>query len=392
MPAPGKLDEWRERGAWVKQQMRLSVVVGRELKLHRAGREFDALCPFHPDKRLGAFKVNDDKGFYKCFACGASGDLFKWLEERQGWSFAQAVTELERELGGGAQIALKDPVKRAEWDAEIAAREAANAADVNARRSKAARLWHGSEPIGRDGVATPALAYLQGRGIDFAALGRIPGSLRWRPDIGHPDFRGRAKAGQEGNRHAAMIASIHALDGTIIGCHRTYLDISGWDHATRSGRVVKLGGVSDAKLTLGPSLGGHIPVWKGDFRGPLHAVPPGTRVYMSEGIEDGASVAVSDPTRRVIAGVSASKMPSVDLPDQVDELVLIGQRHKQTGEPDDLFEIAVAAHQERGRKVSIMWPPAFPPLRFYKDFNDVLTGTLSAYVLRGGDGCGLRDE
>src|SRR3546814_16178639 len=53
-----------------------------------------------------------------------------------------------------------------------------------------------------------ALAYLQQRGIDFAALGRIPGSLRWRPDIGHPDHKG-----QVDNRHAAMIASIHALAG-----------------------------------------------------------------------------------------------------------------------------------------------------------------------------------
>jgi hypothetical protein len=380
MTAGGQTNQesWRTRGAWVKDHMRLSSIVGRELKLHRAGREYDALCPFHADKALGSFKINDDKGIYCCFACGAKGDLFKWLEERQGWSFAQAVVELERELGGGAAVALKDPVKRAEWDAERAAREAADADAVADRRRRAANLWHGSDPIGRDGVGTPALAYLQQRGIDFAALGRIPGSLRWRPDIGHPDFKGRSD-----NRHAAMIASIHALDGTIIGCHRTYLDISGWNHATRSGIVTKLGGVSDAKLTLGPSLGGHIPIWKGAFRGPLHAVPPGTRVYLSEGIEDGASVAVSDPTRRVIAGVSASKMPSVDLPPQVEELVLIGQRHKHTGEPDELFETAVAAHQERGRKVSIMWPPAWPPLRFFKDFNDVLTGKSSTYGLEG---------
>ncbi|WP_286749761.1 CHC2 zinc finger domain-containing protein [Sphingopyxis sp. SCN 67-31] len=366
----------------MKDRMPLSKIIGRELKLHRAGREYDALCPFHHDTSLGSFKVNDGKGIYFCFSCGATGDLFRWLAARQGWRFSQAVVELERELGGGAAIALKDPVKRAEWDAEQAARAAADAADVERRRKRAANLWHGSEPIGRDGVATPALAYLAQRGIDFAALGRIPGSLRWRPDIGHPDFKG-----QPDNRHAAMIASIHALDGSVIGCHRTYLDISGWDHATRSGVVTKLGGVSDAKLTLGPSLGGHIPVWKGDFRGPLHAIPAGTRVYLSEGIEDGASVAVSDPARRVIAGVSASKMPSVDLPPQMGELVLIGQRDKRTGEPDDLFEKAVAAHQEKGRSVSIMWPPAYPPLRFYKDFNDVLTGKLSAYDFEGDGRC-----
>lgn len=380
--AGNTLDDWRTRGAWVKDHMRLSSVIGRELKLHKSGREYDALCPFHPDQRLGSFKVNDDKGIYCCFACGAKGDLFQWLEARQGWSYSQAVVELERELGGGAKLALKDPVRRDQWEAARKARDAADAADIDRRRQRAASLWHGSEPIGRDGIATPALAYLAQRGIDFAALGRVPGSLRWRPDIGHPDFKGRPD-----NRHAAMIASIHALDGSILGCHRTYLDVSAWDHATRSGKVTKLGGVSDAKLTLGPSLGGHIPIWKGEFRGPLHAIPGGTRVYLSEGIEDGASVAVSDPACRVIAGVSSSKLPHVDLPPQMGELVLIGQRHKTTGEPDDLFEQAVAAHQERGRKVSIMWPPAYPPVRFYKDFNDVLTGKLSPYVLEGEAGC-----
>lgn len=374
--------EWTERGQWIKGRMLLSTIVGRQVKLVRAGNEYDGLCPFHNDRNLGSFKVNDAKGIYHCFSCGADGDLIKFLMETNGWKYSEAVLELEKELGGGAKVALSDPKKRAEWEAEQARRDAADAAERQHRARRARAMWLGAEPIvkaGRDGatIASPALAYLRGRGIDFDQLGKVPGALRWRPDIGHIDFKGQAD-----NRHAAMIACIRLLDGSIAGCHRTYLDVSGWDHRTRSGPVRKLGGVSDAKLSFGPSLGGHIPLWKGKSDKPLRDIPPGTDVYMSEGIEDGLSVAISVPDRRVIAGVSGSKLPSVELPPQMGRLILIGQRDKVTGACDEGFEAAVAAHQERGRTVDVMWPP-----EGYKDFNDVLTGKRIGAGQDGGTGC-----
>lgn len=364
--------------------IKVSDVVGRAVSLVRAGSEFTGLCPFHNDTNVGSFMVNDAKGIFKCFACGETGSALDFLIKHRGMPFLDALAALESDAGLSS-IDFNDPAKVRELEAARAAREAAAAKDAEGRRTHAESLWLGAEPIGRNGVATPALAYLKGRGIDLAEMGKVPGALRWRPDIGHPDFKGRRD-----NRHAAMIAGIFALSGQVVGCHRTYLDISGWEHATRSGRVTKLGGVSDAKLTLGPSLGGHIPLWKGEHRHPLKDIPPGTDVYMSEGIEDGLSVAYASPSRRVIAGVSGSKLGSVDLPEQMGRLILIGQRHKYTGEPDDGFEAAIAKQQARGHKVSMMWPPEAPPSHFFKDFNDQLNGIESAY--RRGNACGPTEQ
>ncbi|MBI3453672.1 MAG: DNA primase, partial [Rhodospirillales bacterium] len=59
---PAFLDEIRER-------MTVSSVIGRRVRLVRAGREFKGLCPFHNEK-TPSFTVNDDKGFFHCFGCG----------------------------------------------------------------------------------------------------------------------------------------------------------------------------------------------------------------------------------------------------------------------------------------------------------------------------------
>ena len=64
-----------------KDQLKASVsivrVVGDYVKLRRAspGR-YAGLCPFHTEK-TGSFSVSEDKGFYYCFGCKASGDVFK---------------------------------------------------------------------------------------------------------------------------------------------------------------------------------------------------------------------------------------------------------------------------------------------------------------------------
>lgn len=341
----------------------ISSVIGLAVKLVKAGSELTGLCPFHADRNVGSFMVNDEKGIFKCFSCGESGNSIDFLIKHQRLDFMDALQTLERSAGL-SELDFNNPELREKIERQRAEREAAAAKDTESRRSRAASLWRGAVPIGSDGKATPALAYLLGRGLDFPRLGKLPGALRYRPDIGHPDFKG-----QRDNRHPAMIAAIFGLNGQVIGCHRTYLDISQWDHAKRAGPVKKMGGVSDAKLTLGPSLGGHIPIWKGQHRHPLRDIPAGTDVYLSEGIEDAASVAVADPRRRVICGISLSKLGGIELPPQMGKLVLIGQNDDYGSAAADALERTIAAHQERGRQVALMMPPPQ-----YKDFNDLLMG------------------
>ncbi len=89
--SPAFLDELRARTT-------LSVLVGRTVKLQRAGREHRACCPFHNEKSP-SFYVNDDKGFYHCFGCGAHGDAIRWLTEHQGLPFIDAVKDLAQAAG-----------------------------------------------------------------------------------------------------------------------------------------------------------------------------------------------------------------------------------------------------------------------------------------------------
>lgn len=82
----------------VKSRLRLSDIIGRRTKITRAGREFKACCPFHKEK-TPSFTINDEKGFYHCFGCGAHGDHFSFLTEHDNIGFMEAVEQLAGEAG-----------------------------------------------------------------------------------------------------------------------------------------------------------------------------------------------------------------------------------------------------------------------------------------------------
>ena len=87
----GFLDELRAR-------LRVSEIVGRRVKLTRKGREHSGLCPFHNEK-TPSFTVNDEKGFYHCFGCGAHGSAIDFVMETEGLAFPEAVERLAAEAG-----------------------------------------------------------------------------------------------------------------------------------------------------------------------------------------------------------------------------------------------------------------------------------------------------
>src|SRR3546814_1230587 len=76
----------------------LSSVVGRHHQLVRKGREFVALCPFHSDSKP-SLNIVDEKGFYHCFACGAHGDVIRFVMESEGLGFMEAVEQLAAQAG-----------------------------------------------------------------------------------------------------------------------------------------------------------------------------------------------------------------------------------------------------------------------------------------------------
>src|SRR6185295_10590904 len=96
---PNFLDEIRAR-------LSVSQVVGRKVALKRAGREHKGPSPFKTEK-TPSFTVNDQKGFYHCFASGEHGDIFTFVMRTEGLSFPEAVERLAGEAG--VPMPARDP-------------------------------------------------------------------------------------------------------------------------------------------------------------------------------------------------------------------------------------------------------------------------------------------
>jgi hypothetical protein len=85
----------REHIDEVKRSVSLTQFVGQSVKLDRHGK---GLCPFHNEK-TPSFQVNEKKGTYHCFGCGAHGDAVSWLTEGRGLPFTDAVAYLSGKTG-----------------------------------------------------------------------------------------------------------------------------------------------------------------------------------------------------------------------------------------------------------------------------------------------------
>ncbi|MBI1775725.1 MAG: DNA primase [Proteobacteria bacterium] len=145
------LDELRSR-------VSLAALVGRRVKLTRRGREHTGLCPFHNEK-TPSFTLNEDKGFYHCFGCGAHGDAISFVMGTEGLAFRDAVERLAAEAG----LALPE---EAPGDRERRQRETSLQTIVEAAAAfyeKQLRM-----PGGR-----AAMEYLKRRGLDEATIQRF---------------------------------------------------------------------------------------------------------------------------------------------------------------------------------------------------------------------------
>ncbi len=126
-------------------------VVGSKVKLVRKGREYQACCPFHNEK-TPSFTVNEAKGFYHCFGCGAHGDIIKFEMEANGLTFIEAVEKLAHKVG--MQLPKLNPETKEQ------AEKRATAYDI---MEMAVRFFEKNLrlPVGRE-----ALEYLYARGFD----------------------------------------------------------------------------------------------------------------------------------------------------------------------------------------------------------------------------------
>jgi len=138
----------------IRAALPVSTVVGRRVKLRRQGREYVGLSPFKIEK-TPSFTVNNDKGFYHCFATGEHGDIFDFLTKTEGLSFPEAVERLAAEAG----IDLPKP-------AQAEAREAAR---IRLRKLMEAACVFFQDVL-RSEAGADARAYLERRGVTLTEI------------------------------------------------------------------------------------------------------------------------------------------------------------------------------------------------------------------------------
>src|SRR3954467_9201555 len=104
----------------LKAQTDIVQVIGEVVpSLKKAGATWKGLCPFHGEK-TPSFNVNRDKGFFKCFGCGAGGDVVKFVELHEKLTFPEAVRSLAQRIG----MAIPEPEGGSDDRAASAEREA----------------------------------------------------------------------------------------------------------------------------------------------------------------------------------------------------------------------------------------------------------------------------
>lgn len=339
--------------------------------------KYYTLNPGRADRSVGSFVIHlsgRKAGKWEDFATGQHGDVFDLIGLSLG--LGQMVDQL-KEARSFLGLRTDSPEEARQREVALAHARARRAeAEAQARRDqdKASRraeaMWLAAEPGIR---GTPVDFYLKGRGIDLATIGHQPRALRYLAKCRY-SFEDKTTGELIEFDGPAMLAAMTNLQGRIVAVHRTWLRLDpatgNWGkiripHPSAEGQFLPAKKVyawgDGCAIRLSSGLGP-----KGGKGAPLNRCPPGTRVYIAEGIETALSARILRPEARVLAAYSLSNMGKVGLPAEVTEVVLITDHDLAEQAQAQLAE-AVAAHQKAGRLVRI-WKSERPG----EDLNDAL--------------------
>ncbi len=235
----------------LKDRNSISTVVGAFVTWDRkktkpSKQEFWACCPFHSEKSP-SFKCDDHRQTFKCFGCGASGDVIEFLQQVKGYTFQEAV----QSLGGELEVSEED--KRAY-------RQRQRDAEEKDRRSKVFReelamdLWKSSVPAN----ATLAETYFKNRvkGWD----GFHSEQIRFHPQAYYT----------KNLKLPCVVCLVTGPDGNPVGVWRIFLNKDGTNYRDETGKKVKKG--------LGPCM---------ETGGAIRLFPATDTVGTCEGVETG---------------------------------------------------------------------------------------------------------
>jgi len=148
---PDRDDQKRQ----IQEATDLVRLIGEHVRLHPKGKEFAGLCPFHDDNNPSMF-VSPVKQIYKCFVCGAGGDVFSFAMNYHKMTFPEAMQYLADRAG----IKLVSHRRGADEPESPAARERRQIADANGKA-----LAFFQHMLGHERQGEIARDYLESRGF-----------------------------------------------------------------------------------------------------------------------------------------------------------------------------------------------------------------------------------
>ncbi len=155
----------------LKQQADIVRIVGDYVKLRKAGAQnFSGLCPFHNEK-TPSFSVHATRQFYHCFGCGASGDVFSFVQKLENITFPEAVRLIAQKLGV--------PMPKVSFSSPQEARDAKVRMALLDVHERATAFFQ--ECLRRPEGAN-AREYLKSRGLDAEMIARF--KIGYAPDSG----------------------------------------------------------------------------------------------------------------------------------------------------------------------------------------------------------------
>lgn len=218
----------------IKARLSIVDVVERYVSLKRTGRDYKGLCPFHDDKNP-SMHVNEERGFFHCFSCGAGGDVFGFVMKYNSIGFMDAARELAQRAG----VELPSSSRRAENRGEDSARKK-RFFEIN---SLVCSLYRERLRSGKGSES--ARKYVESRGIDARTVEEF--GLGFAPDgwdtvvrfarekkigISELEKLGLVAARKDSKGHYdwfrnRIIFPIYGMDGQVLGFGGRALDEDG---------------------------------------------------------------------------------------------------------------------------------------------------------------------
>ena len=325
---------------------------------HVSGAYYLARSPLRSDRKAGSFCVwikGPAAGAWKDFASDEKGDLVDLIAEvkfggRARAERGQAIQWLRARLGLGGASPAELTVRRREARAAQLRREAEEAEKRKVKRKRCFDLFRAGRPLG----GTLGEVYLRARGVDAAGIANKSATFRFLPRLDY------WKGGAAAHAGPAILGRYRDAFGNAPAVHATWLAADGREKADLDPAKLSYGEYKGCFLPISRGLSGK-ECWEAD-------VAPGL-VQVTEGPEDGWSIALARPDLRTWAAGSLSNIGNLPCPKCVAGFLVVRQNDWETPAAVQAFERALEALSKHGVPVSVIETPPGP-----KDPNDVLRG------------------